>query len=57
MHRKEVNVMDLEQWVVHLLVDIQEAAMKGENYDLHLEPPAIEEIAEAYKRTRWIEIY
>ena len=49
--------MDLEHWVVHLLVDIQEAAMKGENYDLHLEPPALEEIAEAYKRTDWIEIY
>lgn len=49
--------MNLEQWVVHLLVDIQEAAMKGENYDLHLELPAVDEIAEAYKRTKWIEIY
>lgn len=49
--------MNLEQWVVHLLVDIQEAAMKGENYDLHLEPPSVDEIAESYKRTKWIEIY
>ena len=56
-HRKEVFAMNLESWIVALLQDIQTAAEKGENYDLHLEPPAVEEIAEAYKRTDWIEIY
>lgn len=49
--------MDLETWVLELLQDIQTAAKHGENYDLHLEFPAVEEIAEAYDRTAWIEIY
>lgn len=49
--------MDLEQWVVHLLADIASVAEKGENYDLHLEFPAVEEITEAYHNTKWIEIY
>lgn len=49
--------MNLETWVVELLKDIQTAAKNGENYDLHLEFPAVDEIAEAYHRTRWIEIY
>lgn len=48
--------MDLEQWVVHLFAEIASAAEKGETYDLHLDTPAVEEIAEQYKRTRWIEI-
>ena len=49
--------MDLESWVTNLLQDIQTAAEKGENYDLHLEFPAVVEIAEAYDHTAWIEIY
>lgn len=49
--------MDLESWVDELLKDIQTASEKGENYDLHLEFEAVNEIAEAYKATKWIEIY
>lgn len=49
--------MDLETWVTKLLQDIQTAAEKGENYDLHLELPAVEEIADAYSHVNWIEIY
>jgi hypothetical protein len=49
--------MDLESWIVALLQDIQTAAEKGENYDLHLEFPIVEEITEAYHNTKWIEIY
>ena len=49
--------MVLETWVIHLLKDIETAAEKGENYDLHLEFPAVDEIAEAYRHTKWIEIY
>ena len=49
--------MVLETWIIHLLKDIKTAAEKGENYDLHLDPPAVDEIAEAYSRTEWIEIY
>lgn len=48
--------MDLETWVTELLQDIQTAAEKGENYDLHLESTVVAEIAEAYKQTDWIEI-
>ena len=49
--------MDLETWVNDLLKDIETAAEKGENYDLHLEAPLVEDIATAYKNTEWIEIY
>ena len=49
--------MYLETWVIDLLKDIQTAAEKGENYDLHLEFPTVNEIAEAYKQVDWIEIY
>ena len=49
--------MDLESWVIALLEDIQTASEKGKNYDLHLKSTVVNEIAEAYKRTEWIEIY
>ena len=49
--------MMLETWVMDLLQDIQKAAEKGENYDLHLESIVVNEIAKAYKQTEWIEIY
>lgn len=49
--------MNLETWVVELLDDILTASEKGENYDLHLELPFVNEIAKAYKDTEWIEIY
>lgn len=48
---------ELENWVVNLLKDIQTASEKGENYDLHLEAGAVNEIANLYKGTSWIEIY
>jgi len=49
--------MLLELWVTELLDDIKTAAEKGENYDLHLEPDAVSEIAKAYEDTPCIEIY
>lgn len=49
--------MTLEEWVIELLEDVQKAAEKGENYDLHLEPQMAEEIAKAYALAKWIEIY
>lgn len=56
-HIKEVFTMDLETWVTDLFKGIQKSAEKGENYDLHLELPAVKEIADAYKSVDWIEIY
>jgi len=49
--------MILESWVIELLDDIKEASEAGENYDLHLESPLVDEIADAYRHTAWIEIY
>lgn len=49
--------MDIEAWVIELLQDIQTAAEKGENYDLHMEAVYVKDIAEAYNKTTWIEIY
>lgn len=49
--------MDLENWVVELLNDIKEASGKDENFDLHLESAYVKEIAEAYDKSKWIEIY
>lgn len=49
--------MDLETWVIDLLKDIINAANNGENFDLHLENVAAKEIAKAYEKIDWIEIY
>lgn len=49
--------MDLETWVIDLLITIRNAAYNGENFDLHLENEAAKEIATAYDKTDWIEIY
>lgn len=49
--------MTLKEWVIYLLDDIKAAAEKGENYDLHLESPAVAEIAKAYEHTKWVKIY
>lgn len=49
--------MNLESWIIVLLDDIRTAAEKGENYDLHLESTAVVDIAKAYEKTKWIEIY
>ena len=49
--------MDLEHWVVELLVDIAEAAAKGESFTLHMQNEYVKELAEAYRRCSWIEIY
>lgn len=49
--------MILESWIIELLEDIKEASEKGENYDLHLEKEMVKEIADAYDKSKWIEIY
>lgn len=49
--------MNLESWVVELLNDIKESAEKGENFDLHMGAPYVAEVAEAYAKSKWIEIY
>lgn len=49
--------MTLETWVIALLKAIKEADEKGENFDLHLNKEMVQEIAEAYDTSSWIEIY
>jgi hypothetical protein len=49
--------MDLESWVIDLLENIKEAAENDMNFDLHLEASYVVEIAEAYDKSKWIEIY
>lgn len=49
--------MDLETWIIRLLDEIQGAANRNENYDLHLESTVVTEIAKAYEDAKWIEIY
>ena len=49
--------MDLETWVIRLLDEIQGAANRNENYDLHLKSTVVTEIAKAYEDAEWIEIY
>lgn len=48
--------MDIENWVCELLSDIEEAAKKNENYDLHLEAVYVKEIAEELKHISNIEL-
>lgn len=47
---------DLETWIIELLDEIQGAANRNENYDLHLESSYVKEISEAYDKATWIEI-
>lgn len=54
---KPVAVNHLEQWVLVLLKEIEEAAEKNENYDLHLEKEAVQDIAYESRSLEWIEIY
>ena len=49
--------MFLETWIMDLLNDIKEAANNNENYDLHMEASYVAEVAEAYDKAEWIEIY
>lgn len=48
--------MNIENWLCELLSDIEEAAEKNENYDLHLEAVYVKEIAEALKHISNIEL-
>ena len=48
--------MDIENWVCELLSEIEEAAKKNENYDLHLEAVYVKEIAEELKHISHIEL-
>lgn len=48
--------MDIENWVCELLSNIEDAAEKNENYDLHLEAVYVKEIAEELKHISSLEL-
>ena len=48
--------MTLEEWVINLLNDIKDAALKSENFDLHLESKMVKELAEEWNTCKYIEI-
>ena len=54
---EQVTVVDFETWFYELIYDINEAAEKGENFDLHMERELAAEVVEAYNACKWIEIY
>lgn len=47
----------LEQWVVELFKQIEEAAEKGEDYNLHLDKELVQDIAYDTRSLEWIEMY
>jgi hypothetical protein len=47
----------IESFVIELLNDIKSAAIKNENFDLHMEATYVREIAEEIDKVKWIEIY
>lgn len=49
-------MIDMEDWVCELLDDIEKAAEKNENYDLHLEAPMVKELADSLKGITNIEL-
>lgn len=49
--------MDLENWIVELLEQIRQASLKDENFGLSLNRHDVHEIAEAYDKAEWIEVY
>lgn len=60
-HRKVKKGMakniDIEVWVYDLLNDIHESAVKGENFDLHLEASYVKEMDIEIQKLDYIEIY
>ena len=51
----EVN--KLEQWVLELFKQIEEAAEKGEDYNLHLDKEIVQKVAFESRSLEWIEMY
>lgn len=49
--------MDIEEWVQELFSEIESEAEHGGNYDLHLEKEMVQELANAIRSAKWIEIY
>ena len=49
--------MNLENWVIQLLTEIEDAAFKGESYDLHLTKDMVQDIAFESRSLEWIEMY
>lgn len=49
--------MDIEAWVIALLDKIKEASEDNADFTLHLTKEATREIAGAWDKTEWIEIY
>lgn len=48
--------MDIENWTIELFEAIGKAAEKNENFDLHLESEAVQELASGIRSLNWIEI-
>lgn len=48
--------INIEQWVIELFNDINQACMNNENYDLHLEASVVDDLADAWDRIKNVEI-
>ena len=53
----QVKVNHLENWFIDLLKEIEQAAEKNEEYNLHLDKKAVQDLAFESRSLEWIEIY
>ena len=52
-----VKVNHLEDWFIDLLKEIEQAAENNEEYNLHLDKKAVQDLAFESRSLEWIEIY
>jgi hypothetical protein len=55
LNKCEVN--KLENWVVNIFKEIEEAAARGDEYTLHLDKKTVQDVAFESRSLEWIEIY
>lgn len=49
--------MDLEEFIVNIFDDIQDAAMDNCSYKLELTPEQVKELVELWNNMKWFELY
>ena len=55
--KKMNNVNYLEGWIIELLKQIEEAADRGGDYNLHLDKEIVQKVAFESRSLKWIELY
>lgn len=47
----------IEEWVISILKEIEKAGDLNKTVEIHIDRELVKEIADEYKKLKWIEIY